>query len=60
MKFFTPFKNTSSVKLILASVVLSLVAIFLEKPFPSIFLFLRLTAFALFVYAIIKYFNSKN
>jgi hypothetical protein len=53
------FTNTSPLKLIIVGVVLGLGASFLEKPFPSIFLALRLISFLLFIYAVIRLFNSK-
>ncbi|HRB72783.1 MAG TPA: hypothetical protein PK776_13145 [Flavobacterium sp.] len=52
-------KNLSPLKMVIISVVLGILAIFLEKPFPGIFLALRLTSFVLLIVAIIRYFNKK-
>jgi hypothetical protein len=59
-KVITLFKQTSPIKFIIISVVLGIIATFLEDSFKNIFLFLRMLSFVLFVYAIIKFFNSKN
>ncbi|PZO30351.1 MAG: hypothetical protein DCF13_03490 [Flavobacteriaceae bacterium] len=59
-KAVSNFKNTSPLKFILISIALGIIATFLEDSFKNIFLFLRIVSFGLFVYAVIKYFNSKN
>jgi hypothetical protein len=59
-KAVSNFKNTSPFKFILISIALGIIATFLEDSFKNIFLFLRIVSFGLFVYAVIKYFNSKN
>ncbi|MEW5676125.1 hypothetical protein ABGT15_07415 [Flavobacterium enshiense] len=53
------FKNASPLKLVLVGFALGLIAVFFEKPYPSIFLGLRLMGYVLFFWAIIRYFNSK-
>lgn len=53
------FREASPLQLVLIGFVLGLIAIFFEKPFPSIFLGLRLIGYVLFFWAIIRYFNSK-
>ena len=58
-KVISFFKDSSSLKLIAISIVIAVLSYFLEKPLPSIFLGLRLFAFVLFVYAVIRYFNKK-
>lgn len=58
-KVLSFFTEATPLKLVLISFILSGVAHFIEKPLPSIFLGLRLIAFLLFVYAVIRYFNKK-
>ena len=53
------FKEASALKLIAISVAISLLTFFIQKPLPSVFLGLRLIAFLLFVYAVIRFFNKK-
>ena len=49
------FKESSSLKLIAISIGIAVLSYFIEKPLPSIFLGLRLFAFVLFVYAVIRF-----
>ena len=58
-KIISFFKESSTLKLIAISIGIALVSYFIEKPLPNIFLGLRLFAFLLFVYALIRYFNKK-
>ncbi len=58
-KIVSFFTEATPLKLILISFILSGIAHFIEKPLPSIFLGLRLIAFLLFIYAVIRYFNKK-
>ena len=58
-KVISFFKDSSSLKLTAISVVIAVLSYFLEKPLPSIFLGLRLFAFVLFVYAVLRYLNRK-
>lgn len=53
------FKNLTPIKMVLISVLLGGITVFIEKPFPNIFLALRLISFILMMWAIIKYFNKK-
>jgi hypothetical protein len=53
------FKESSPLKLVVLSLVIGFVAVFIEKPLPNVFMGLRLIAFLLFIYAVIRYFNSK-
>lgn len=58
-KVFDFFRNASPIKIILIAFLIGFVSVFLEKPFPDLFLGLRLIAFMLTIYAIIKFFNKK-
>jgi hypothetical protein len=58
-KVLSFFKETSALKLIGLSIIISGLTYFIEKPLPSLFLGLRLIAFLLFIYAVIRYFNKK-
>ena len=58
-KVLSFFKETSALKLIIISLVIATLSYFIEKPLPSIFLGLRLLAFILFVYALIRLLNRK-
>ncbi|NBU81900.1 MAG: hypothetical protein EBS55_09665 [Flavobacteriaceae bacterium] len=58
-KIISFLKESSALKLIAISIGITLVSYFIEKPLPSIFLGLRLFAFVIFVYALIRYFNKK-
>lgn len=58
-KFLSFFKNASPLLLILVSVGLGVVAKLIEKHFTSIAMGLQTITFILFVYALIKFFNSK-
>lgn len=53
------FSTTSPLLLITISVGIALLSYFIEKPLPSIFMGLRLIAFILFVYAIVRLTNRK-
>lgn len=58
-KVITFFRETSALKLIGIAILISGLTYFIEKPLPSVFLGLRLIAFLLFIYAVIRYFNKK-
>lgn len=58
-KIFSFFKEGSPFKLLLISVIISLVSYFIQKPLPNIFMGLRLIAFILFVFAIMRLLNKK-
>lgn len=53
------FKSISPLFLILFSVIFEILAKFIETKFPTIALGLQLLTFLVFIYAIIKFFNSK-
>jgi hypothetical protein len=54
-KIISFFKESSSSKLIAISIGIAGLSYFIEKPLPGIFLGLRLFAFVLFVYAVIRF-----
>lgn len=58
-KFTSFFKNSSPITLIIISVVIGVLSMFIEKPMPNIFMGLRLIAFVLFIYAVIRLLNKK-
>jgi len=58
-KITTFFKDGSPLKLILMAIPFLILSLFIEKSLPSVFLFTRLLAFILVIYAVIKFFNSK-
>jgi hypothetical protein len=54
------FKDSSPLKLILISLIIALVSYFIQKPLPNVFMGLRLLAFVLFVYGLIRLLNKSN
>lgn len=52
-------KNLTSLKLLIIAVVISVLTFFVEKSFPTIFIFSRLLVFIMVFYAIIKFLNKK-
>jgi hypothetical protein len=52
-------KNITSLKLLIIAVIISVLTFFIEKPFPTIFIFSRLLVFGMVFYAIIKFLNKK-
>lgn len=58
-KFLSFFRTASPLLLILVSIVIGIFAKFIEKRFTDIAMGLQLITFILFVYALIKFFNSK-
>lgn len=52
-------KNLTSFKLLIIAVIISVLTFFIEKPFPTIFIFSRLLVFVMVFYAIIKFLNKK-
>ncbi len=54
------FKDSSPLKLIIISLIIALVSYFIQKPLPNIFMGLRLIAFLLFVYGLIRLLNKSN
>ena len=59
MKFIDFFKKASPIILILISIGIGIIAKLIEKNFTSIAMGLQTITFILFVYAFIKFFNSK-
>ncbi len=57
--FVSFFKSASPLILILISIVLGVLAKFIEKRFTDIAMGLQLITFVLFLYGLIKFFNSK-
>ena len=53
-KISTFFKDSSPIKLIVLSIGVAVLSYFIQKPLPNIFMGLRLIAFLLFVFAIIR------
>lgn len=53
------FKETSALKLIIISVAIAVLSYFIQKSLPNVFMGLRLIAFLLFIYAIIRLLNKK-
>jgi hypothetical protein len=60
MKIITFFKEISPIKLVLISVLFGVFAKFIERFSKDFALGLQLVCFGLVVFAIIKYFESKN
>lgn len=52
------FTDSSPLKLIIISIIIALVSYFIQKPLPNIFMGLRLIAFLLFVYGLIRLLNN--
>lgn len=52
------FKDSSPIKLIIISIIIALISYFIQKPLPNIFMGLRLIAFLLFVYGLIRLLNN--
>lgn len=58
-KVLSFFRESSTLKLIAISVIIAVLSYFIEKPLPNIFMGLRVFAFVLFVYAVIRFLNRK-
>ncbi|WP_395065323.1 hypothetical protein [Flavobacterium sp.] len=58
-KFLSFFKTPSSLILVLISFGIGVLAKLIEKKFPDVAMGLQLITFILFVYGIVKYFNSR-
>ena len=57
-RFLLFFKTASPILLILISVIIEIFAKFIEKWFSSLSMGLGLISYVLFLYALIKFFNS--
>lgn len=53
------FKDSSPIKLIIISILIAVLSYFIQKPLPNIFMGLRLVAFLLFIYGVIRLLNKK-
>ena len=53
------FRSASPLKIVLFTLPITCISEFIEKPFPNIFLGVRLIAFMLIIYAVVKYFSEK-
>ncbi|WP_284652386.1 hypothetical protein [Flavobacterium terrisoli] len=58
-KVLSFFRETAPIKLIAISLGIAALSYFIEKPLPNIFMGLRLIAFLLFVYGVIRLLNKK-
>ena len=58
-KFISFFKTTSPLILLLISAGVEILSKIIETKFPTIAMGLQLLTFMLFIYALIKFFNSK-
>jgi hypothetical protein len=58
-KLLSFFTDSSPIKLIGISVLIVVLSYFIEKPLPNIFMGLRLLAFVLFVYGLMRLINRK-
>lgn len=58
-KILSFFKDSSPVKLLGISVLIVVLSYFIEKPFPNVFMGLRLIAFVLFLFGVIRLINRK-
>jgi len=58
-KFLSFFNSASPLLLLLISAVVEVLAKIIETKFPTIALGLQLLTFVVFIYALIKFFNSK-
>ena len=53
------FKTITPLQLVFSGILLEVIAIFLQKYFPTIALTFQLISFVIFIYAAIKFFNKK-
>ncbi|MFY8010268.1 MAG: hypothetical protein ACOVNW_11225 [Flavobacterium sp.] len=58
-KFLSFFKDSSPIKLLGISVLIVVLSYFIEKPLPNVFMGLRLVAFVLFLYGVMRLINRK-
>ncbi len=54
------FKDSSPLTLIIISLVIAVVSYFIQKSLPNIFMGLRLIAFLLFVYGLMRLLNTNK
>ena len=58
-KILSFFKDSSPIKLLGISVLIVVLSYFIEKPLPNVFMGLRLIAFVLFLYGVMRLINRK-
>ncbi|MEY2629508.1 MAG: hypothetical protein RLZZ469_403 [Bacteroidota bacterium] len=58
-KILSFFKDSSPIKLMGISVLIVVLSYFIEKPLPNVFMGLRLVAFVLFLYGVMRLINRK-
>lgn len=58
-KILSFFKDSSPIKLLGISILIVVLSYFLEKPLPNVFMGLRLIAFVLFLYGVMRLINRK-
>ena len=58
-KILSFFKDSSPIKLLVISVLIVVLSYFIEKPLPNVFMGLRLIAFVLFLFGVIRLINRK-
>ena len=58
-KILSFFKDSSPIKLLGISVLIVVLSYFIEKPLPNVFMGLRLLAFVLFLYGVMRLINRK-
>ncbi|PJE43931.1 hypothetical protein [Flavobacterium cheonhonense] len=58
-KILSFFKDSSPIKLMGISILIVVLSYFIEKPLPNVFMGLRLLAFVLFLYGVMRLINRK-
>jgi hypothetical protein len=58
-KILSFFKDSSPIKLLGISILIVVLSYFIEKPLPNVFMGLRLVAFVLFLYGVMRLINRK-
>jgi len=58
-KILSFFKDSSPIKLLGISILIVVLSYFIEKPLPNVFMGLRLIAFVLFLYGVMRLINRK-
>ena len=58
-KILSFFKDSSPIKLMGISILIVVLSYFIEKPLPNVFMGLRLVAFVLFLYGVMRLINRK-
>lgn len=58
-KILSFFKDSSPIKLLGISILIVVLSYFIEKPLPNVFMGLRLVAFVLFLFGVMRLINRK-